>query len=452
MALPFTVPQAKPPARESLELSLKLVTPTLGGGVFVRELDAVDTIRTASIRGQLRFWWRAITADVASQDELYARETALWGGVTGTGDEAVTKSEVRISVAEVVNQGDTKEEDVSLRDAAAYALWPARGQPSTKVPPAPRWNPGLSFKLRIIFPRLHEAEIKRTLSAWLCFGGYGARTRRGVGKVAPGCESSQALVPATADAASLEALLGDQLFRPWMAPGDWPRLKGVQVAFGNPGRAEGGWATALNWLRDFRQGQPSGGTLGSHSPQDARVRGDQQRPSISNWPEADKARQLSRGGLWEHSPQHNATPVWPRAVLGLPIQFQFQRKDRDRQRIREPENFELQWRDQSGKDHDRLASPLIVGPMPLRDEKFVPFALWLGRGNPQGGLIVAKRNQGEIPGSLASFDQLVAAGDQARYEPLAKGQQAAEGERMRTAFFDWLKKRYPHINLIPSLE
>ena len=112
--------------------------------------------------------------------------------------------------------------------------------------------------------------------------------------------------------------------------------------------------------------------------------GDKDRPSISNWPEADKVRHLSlpEGDLpWAHDPtgRHNATPAWPRAGFGLPIVGQFQMLSREKgirwdklskprteprdacqspNSLRKEYGFRRHWRSVHG-EHDRLASSLI---------------------------------------------------------------------------------------------
>ena len=42
------------------ERTYKLITPLYGGGVEAGKTDSVTPIRGTEIRGQLRFWWRAM--------------------------------------------------------------------------------------------------------------------------------------------------------------------------------------------------------------------------------------------------------------------------------------------------------------------------------------------------------------------------------------------------------
>lgn len=446
MNLPFKVPEAKDQRSEkTLELKLTTVTPILGGGVFARELDDCEVIRVPSIRGQLRFWWRAQCDGPVTPSDLKEKETALWGGL-GTGNQTTaTRSRIRISVNITKNTCKRSKNHVHPKDEDFYALWPARGSD------AKTWNPGIQFELKVTYPKKSESEIRRALSAWLCFGGYGSRTRRGVGKIAPNCQLSRELVPAKPNEPELKRLFGDCIFASPNELSDWPRLRGMQLAVGKPHNIpRSAWLQSLKWLEDFRQGQPANGALGGHSQDYARVRGVGNRPSISNWPEADKVRQLNQG-KWSHAPRHNATSVLPRATFGLPIISTYQRSARDKTTLNEPNDYNIQWIDEQNKIHDRLASPLLIGCLPLTDEKFVPFACWLARGYPGTGKVCIQQNNRELPGSRADFDQLVAVGDDALFQPLRIGQKAENGYRMRTAFFAWLQER-SNVQLFGSSE
>jgi len=77
---------------------------------------------------------------------------------------------------------------------------------------------------------------------------------------------------------------------------------------------------------------------------------------------------------------------------------------------------------------DRLASPLILKPLPLTGDKFVPCALWLNRGYPEGGEVYVDG----LTGSEAPFDKLTGKGDEVLFKPL-------QGKKsLREAFRDWL--------------
>ena len=68
------------PGMVSFQVKLRFVTPVAGGGIHPATPDEVDIVRVPSLRGHLRFWWRAIYAVSTPPGDLLSRERALWGG------------------------------------------------------------------------------------------------------------------------------------------------------------------------------------------------------------------------------------------------------------------------------------------------------------------------------------------------------------------------------------
>lgn len=418
----------------------EVVTPILGGGAFSREargdgavpVDDVDVVRATALRGMLRFWWRALHAHrYASPSDLWKAECGVWGGV---GARHAVRSPVEVRAA-IDKRGRSDDTPVSLSMDGAYALFPAR------KPPTARRLPPTRFTLTVTCPPSREQEVRDSVRAWLLFGGYGSRTRRGLGSLTV-VQDRGAWLPKAATRAAIQDLFGRDILAPTEERAtDTPRLAGADVyvrAEGTPNAVEA-WTTALNWLRDFRQGTM--GESGKRAREPAPP-SDPRRPSRSNWPEADKVRLLSRRTRG-HEPRHNAVPAWPRATFGLPIVGQFQTKDRDGHPLEEPPPFELVWRDESeGEEavHERLASPLILKALPLANGRFVPMALWLERALP-GGEVVLRVDRALVAGSAAPFDRSEAAGDHARFAPLAGNQ------GMRRAFLSWLTETERAVSL-----
>ena len=455
--------------RQKITLTLETVTPILGGGTAPRTVDdKVDVVRVPSIRGQLRFWWRALYGHgFADHAEVAKREAEIWGGIARAGGDEGKRSAVDVTVT-VERRSEKDTEDISFKAPAAYALWPARkGKQDSE--PAPRWKPGLRFRLTVNVEPAHEEEVRRAIRAWILFGGYGGRTRRGCGSLTVVSDDKHTWLPKEPTRKELGRLLGSDAFAAVEARAampDLPRLRGATLCIGSavsngqgrndrtrhgqnhndcarngqPPKGEAAWLDALRWLKDFRQGAPerkSDDTVGAFAREGPPE--PSPRPGRSNWPEADKVRRLAplpRGATqWAHDPvDHNSTPVWPRASFGLPIVGQFQRNGRDNRRYRreEPPDFTLQWREKKGEVRDRLASPLIVKAMALADGSFVPIALWLHRAYPTNGEVVLLFEKGVVAGSAAPFDKLVADGDYAVFAPLN------DKPSMRDAFIDWL--------------
>ncbi|GHH02673.1 type III-B CRISPR module RAMP protein Cmr1 [Comamonas sp. JC664] len=463
---------ASAPSLESFTLALKTVTPILGGGVIARspELPSVDIIRVPTLRGHLRFWWRAlyghdfVARGSAGAEELSLRERQLWGGMGRAGKvlnedaKRAHRSQVEIRVLDVRPAGEDTGK-IGLGTPPAYALWPARNK--GKQDDIPRWSPGLRFTLEVIAPPGEPmAQVRNALRAWILFGGYGSRSRRGCGSM--DLESRDPKLraqwlPSESSRESLQRVLGGlPLFTtsPQGPPCDMATLQGAYLyrASANARVSNGSdaWTYALGWLRDFRQGTERWGEM-----RPARNPSEKGRDGRSNWPEADKIRRFARPSLRdvrgmasgkaypeEHAPrpEHSASPAWPRAGFGLPIVFHFQPENRDEQPYspQEPAGCVLQWARKiknRWEPMDRLASPLIVKALPLANGQFTPIALWLERGTPANGHVVMMQNKRVVARSEVSFEKSFRASDDT---PLFKPLQCADN--LRDAFFQWLKE------------
>ena len=396
-------------------VDLKVVTPILGGSFFTAG-DSIDhrrhdPIRVPTIRGHVRFWWRALQPVGIGSDELRSLERSLWGGMGGSGSDGPTASRVnvRVEAVEPANpEIDTSEPPLGV--GKGYALFPARGQKKggTVVRDAiPRLKPGITFRLSVSCPPDQAAGVRRAVQAWILFGGYGSRTRRGLGSFS-----------VTADAAAWLPKDPRELVQPFLAgagsTGDTPSLAGSSLVAGAPfADAEKAWDLAVGQLQYFRQQEGFAREKGSNA----------RKPGQSRWPEPDKIRHLT--GQKGHPPRFGDKPAWPRAQFGLPIVGRFNGQG-------EPGDFQIQWQAEGQQSpSDRLASPLIVKALPLADGRFAPCALWLSRGYP-AGRVVLKMQNGVLPRSAAPFEAMHGAGDQPLLAALAGK------ATVREAFLDWL--------------
>ncbi len=108
----------------------------------------------------------------------------------------------------------------------------------------------------------------------------------------------------------------------------------------------------------------------------------------------------------------------------------------------------LVWRDASGRSdadatRERLASPLIVKPLPLSEDRFAPLALWLHRAEPAGQVVLRDAGRHVQQGSAAPFGRLLGDTDKALFEPL-------RGSRdLKEAFFKWLGHHHRDTQVQP---
>ena len=340
-------------------LPLKTITPIFGGAARPRHLDNDDPIRVPGIRGQLRFFWRALYGhNYGRPDELAAREAALWGAVTAQGP---VRSRVDLSVT-VVDRGSHDTTPIRPNSLPGYVLWPAGTGKKTNnkegEDPAPRRNPGVRFVLHVRIAAkgsADETEVLVALRAWLLFGGIGSRTRRGCGSLTLDGEAKRVIepgirLPARATREAVEATLGLPCFgKPAPILHEMPSFHGAHLFFGEGSMFDGedAWHAAIEQLKLFRKDS---------------------RP--------DK-RDRRREDVHQH-----ADRIKPLASLGLPIVG-----------LAGDDKARLAWCDKFDSDHDRLASPLIIKPLPLASGEFVPVALWLHRKDPEGSLFWWKGEQ-----------------------------------------------------------
>jgi CRISPR-associated protein Cmr1 len=443
------------PNLKEISVTIEVVTPIFGGGAFSREIDHVDTIRVPTVRGHLRFWWRALYGHEYHDDprRLFNDEAKIWGRAS-VADATSGRSLVDLRI-DAIKPVDDFDDGSPLDDRdSAYALWPAR-IPNSRIH-LPRRKPGTRFKLTLLAPDsgIFSDQLQNTVRAWILFGGYGSRTRRGLGSLTVVEDRTVWLAECTkieSLSEGLTKLFSHDPFAGGIGGQAIPLLAGsaLYVSRTTYDHAESAWKTALNWLKEFRQ-EPSSGARN----RPAATAPHPERPSTSNWPEADSVRTLVTPPTpspwrWAHTPRSSSV-AFPRAGFGLPIVGQFQRNARsggylahDKGAVREPPDFELRWRDGSGTAHDRLASPLILKALPLANGKFVSCALWLNREVPPNSQIVLNLKNGQSINTAIAFDAPYTAAPGAPAFIVDAGKHS-----LRQAFLSWLGKK-PVVKVAP---
>lgn len=283
------------PELTEISVRVEVITPILGGAVSLRTVDDIDFIRVATIRGHLRFWWRALNGHrYESSEELYAKESELWGRAAG---EEGGRSAVELRVT-IEQPGEPDSSQIRLYDSkkgpatpGAYALWPAREEKRAGLPTAPRRAPGTRFLLTLLAPSSDIKEVENVVRAWLLFGGYGSRTRRGLGSFSV-LDAPKAWLPNAATPREFERLFGGDIFAaPRMSACDVSWLAGAILHAGQTvEQAAKAWTSALGWLQEFRQGTSGSpavahGSRGPVSPNHSALR-------------SPTGRKQTRSGAW----------------------------------------------------------------------------------------------------------------------------------------------------------
>ena len=320
--LPHLPDWQEPAKRETIELELRLITPMFGGGYKAREVDPLQPIRPAAIRGHLRFWWRATAgARYASVADLHKAETELWGGASTKDNPAFGKVAIRVEVkdkGQMVGYG-------SRGGLPKYFLFPFRPQ---KNIPATKGRENVVFTLRLILDtslsEAQRAEVTTALKAWIAFGGVGARTRRGCGALTVvGANANQWLPPTQGLAEWLE------MPRDAASDHDWTTLAGARGFITLTKNAEDAWCKLGSFWERFRRGGLVSGT---------------------KWSDY-------RDVLCNLDDQHDELAL-AKPFLGLPIVYQKFGKQTPFTGTLEP------------AESGRMASPVILKPIALQGGKF----------------------------------------------------------------------------------
>ncbi len=334
----------------------KVITPLWGGGVKANENDPITLIRGSSIRGHLRFWWRALrgNSDEGTIIEMRRRENEIWGSTKAP-------SQVKISVR-VTNAGTkfqpTNFKNESIQDVGAmnskdaYVTFPLRlGKSDKQAGKSPAvLKENVEFNLELEYPDSLKDEVEAALWGWQTFGGIGARTRRGMGAIE--CTHIDGVPQKPVARSDFDEYIRSNL-NSWKQEGDFPvgvpHLSPRAVFKLTGSQNYQTWIEALRNIigqyKRFRQSRPGGG----------------QHPGRSHWPEPDLIKDCFPKKTFRHPPEHKVQGKAPRAVFGLPIIIKF--KPYDYGEMQDPDETTIQG---VGKI-DRMASPLIIRPVHLAE-------------------------------------------------------------------------------------
>lgn len=359
-------PDARSSGQIVSEYRIGLVTPLFGGGAEAGKTDQDLPIRGTSIRGHLRYWWRTVKGRHLAAG-MWQREEEVFGSTEFA-------SPLRIRVLDVPR---VERVDPTYGDRfgpIAYALFSAVENRQEVIKEGGEFRIQLEWADVLELRRRREGQnalrrrdgkpllssqiddiggdIAAAIQAWCAFGGLGSRTRRGCGAL--WCRELGAKLPEVDGTILLAA----------------PRTNAIDA-----------WKEALKTYRDFRQsprGRVHPKIIGSGRT--IKV------PGRSHWPEADSIRKITGSALRpssaasssgvppdEDTHDHSVPllrpellPAFPRAILGLPINFHFADgpgKGRPGQRDKDPQDVKLIPIASDDTDGDRMSSPIITRPL-----------------------------------------------------------------------------------------
>lgn len=304
-------------------------------------------VRVPSIRGHLRFWWRATRgAGFSRGGDLRGKEAEIWGSVENPSpvviDVEINSPGSRYRCANPPDDGGSPQ---FKRNHPSYALFPFQGSRKEGIDPGECIS-GISFKLHVDYPQEFSNDVGAALWAWLNFGGIGARTRRGCGALY--CKEFAPPDSETVGGWYSEKLRNYGITPPARSsPKGWPTLpdKILIRADGNADAMKC-WSDVVGLLQEFRQGVGVGRNYGQTK----------NRPGRSRWPEPESIRGITGKRYHGYQPMPQMPQdAFPRTEFGLPIIFHFPQNGDPGA----PELYPIR----GGAEKTRMSSPLILRPL-----------------------------------------------------------------------------------------
>jgi CRISPR-associated protein Cmr1 len=172
---------------KTITATYRIITPMFIGDA---EQKATD-LRPPSIKGALRFWWRALNwKNVDSLKDLHEKESQLFGSAATDNNIGQGCFLLQVSQQPKMNRDDTWPNNANSGSGyMGYGLMESGKNEKGNVQ-AHRHaikEIGNEFVISLIFkPKTSDADIeaiKETLEVWGLFGGLGSRVRNGFGSV-----------------------------------------------------------------------------------------------------------------------------------------------------------------------------------------------------------------------------------------------------------------------------
>jgi len=375
------------PGSKTRTYVIQAITPIFGGGTEAGVNDPVTLIRPSSVRGHLRFWWRATRgANCTTVAELRQREGEIWGTIKNPSPVCI---EVEVEEHDDPLECASYKWDKSMRHGEGgyrpkwsapfdarnsplpYVLFPFQGKaPDSDEPKDPsKMIKSAQFKLiaRISSPSENNIgkDVEAAVWAWVNFGGIGARSRRGCGALYCIKSDPQDLDLTPSSFQNFDDWLKKRISHYGLVTSStsrkWPTLGRVYLSRNDGSNSISCWEECIGVMKDIRQGVGLGRDSGSGS-----------RPGRSRWPEPESVRNiaLQQKGLkarpykW-HPPDPRMPDItFPRAEFGMPIIIEIKRDG-------------LKPTLQPSENHDRMASPLILRPIRFSNGRFASMIIRL---------------------------------------------------------------------------
>lgn len=172
--------------REELIFDCEVITPMFISGADPKQVE----LRVASIKGALRFWWRALYGD-KNIDEMRKKEGDLFGNTEKKSKVRISIKNEKLNITTGLNGGKTYKVissrgnfNLKIFDYLAFGLCQYDRQIRENMYLRPHIVPGSTFSLGIGLNNCTQIEKSQIINALSClhyYGSIGSRSRNGFG-------------------------------------------------------------------------------------------------------------------------------------------------------------------------------------------------------------------------------------------------------------------------------
>jgi len=178
---------------EQREFEVEIVTPLFLGGSDPKKGE----LRTASIKGALRFWWRALYG-CDDLEDMKKRESEIFGSTEKKSNLKITLNgleKIKGVIADlpqglkIPTQSKGKTFPISIIEYLAFGLCEFKKEQRKNVYTKEHISAGTKFSVAFKYNKAFEEDILNAFKALVTYGGLGSHSRNGFGSVTIDAES-----------------------------------------------------------------------------------------------------------------------------------------------------------------------------------------------------------------------------------------------------------------------
>lgn len=171
---------------EEIEYQCEVVTPMFLGGADKNSAE----LRVPSIKGALRFWWRAVYGGKYPTIEAMAKEEAeIFGSTDKKASFSVRVEEKNITISQTPDQNSIEKynvhgHDLSILDYLCYGVCNYDRILHKNVYQKEHIKPGAVFNLILsVYNKEYKEQLINSFKFLINFGGLGTKSRNGLGSL-----------------------------------------------------------------------------------------------------------------------------------------------------------------------------------------------------------------------------------------------------------------------------